>query len=138
MQNQSPEAVVHWLLEQKQYYYPAFESTDSRQAEQAKTHLTQLVEQVLAEQPGNLYKIYQALNKLVSQKQKLQLPMQTQEDTVRLMNVHQVKGLEGNIVILGDKARDTSNKDTSYADTLRQWPYFYPSFKVNYKKVLLV
>lgn len=134
MQNQSPEAVVHWLLEQKQYYYPAFESTDSRQAEQAKIHLTQLVEQVLAEQPGNLYKIYQALNKLVSQKQKLQLPMQTQEDTVRLMNVHQVKGLEGNIVILGDKARDTSNKDTSYADTLRQWPYFYPSFQVNHKR----
>lgn len=140
LEDMSPSAAIRWLLDREELYLPIYGKASAQARRTAKIHLTQVVEQVLAQNPGNLYKIYLALEKALNSTSKTTLDLTPEENAVRLMNVHQVKGLEGNIVIIADHRTHTEedsesdNVDTNIfpdkLDTLRDWPDYYPCFKI--------
>lgn len=133
VETMSPEAAIQYLLEQEPCYFPEFDSLSLIDLKKAKSHLVQLIEKVLAEQPGNLYQIFLSLKEKLETEQKNQLDLVPGENAVRLMNVHQVKGLEGNIVILSDRNHRSGSTEEDFSDTLRKWPIFYPSFRAKKK-----
>lgn len=95
------------------------------QFQTAYATLVNFVEKVKEEDVSNLYSLYRCIEEKYIEKPVKREASINQDDVVRIMNLHQVKGLEGKIVILaGNQTDRKSNKiytlvDRKYNDSSR-------------------
>ena len=76
---------------------------------------------------GDISKLSELMNDYIEKDIKREIPLESNENAVRLMNVHQSKGLTGQIVIIADRGQ---KEECRYSGFKRQGKY-YPT--VSYK-----
>lgn len=97
-----PAALLRKLAEHPEYYCK--KDVSETELRVIMIRVEQCVEYVLSHESGNFTAIADTMEKYIEKELKKELPLSNNEDAVRIMNVHQVKGLSGKIVILANRS----------------------------------
>ena len=119
----SMAAIVQYLLNHEEYYVPKNAEYTRQRVREYRIHLHQMVETVLESDVQDLGELAQAMEEYRVSKVERDLPLESDENAVRLMNVHKSKGLTANIVIIADRSK---KEEPSYSG-FRKGGYYYPS-----------
>ncbi len=120
-------AIMRYLLSKEELFLPKGKVQSLEQARVFKIRLNQMVETCLAKNDGDISKLSELMNDYIEKDIKREIPLESNENAVRLMNVHQSKGLTGQIVIIADRGQ---KEECRYSGFKRQGKY-YPT--VSYK-----
>ncbi|MCQ2752135.1 MAG: UvrD-helicase domain-containing protein [Coriobacteriales bacterium] len=131
-------AIVYYLLNQEDLYLPLKLDTfydaangkyEIKEITTYRIHLHQMIETCLEKFAGDLKDFVSEMNKFLETEINRQNPLERANDAIRLMNVHQSKGLTGNIVIIADRC----SEDKVRFDAFKSNGKFYPaaSYKLN-------
>lgn len=89
----------------------------------SQTKLQQLIENMLAEDKGNTVAFIRKTEKYISEILDREMVLENAgTDVVRLMNYHKAKGLQGKIVILPPKRKNSENDETDYRKDNSYYP----------------
>lgn len=120
-------AIMRYLLSKEELFLPKGKVQSIEQTRTFKIRLNQMVETCLAKNDGDISKLSELMNDYIEKDIKREIPLESNENAVRLMNVHQSKGLTGQIVIIADRGQ---KEECRYSGFKRQGKY-YPT--VSYK-----
>lgn len=95
----SPFGVFTYILNNFDFVLPSFSRNDEYIT---KASIEQLFELLALKANTSNVEILNKLEKVLNEDQKSQIVLSKDDDCISLMNVHQSKGLEGNIVIMAD------------------------------------
>lgn len=100
-----PEAILQYLLRHEKLFLPHDISFTAEGVRSYRIRLHQMVETCLtSEDAGDLLTIAELLQDYLQTQVKREVPLDSNENAVRFMNVHQAKGLTGQIVIIADRS----------------------------------
>lgn len=120
-------SIAGYLLSHDELFLPK-EDMDEKRVKEIKVRLYQMVESCLDGFTGDLSELCDLIDKYVSRQVRRQIPLESNEDAVRFMNVHQSKGLTANIVIIAGRSAD---EEVRY-DGFRKGGNYYPSASFHY------
>lgn len=123
-------AIMRYLLSKEELFLPKGKVRSIEQTRAFRIRLNQMVETCLTKNDGDISKLSELMNDYIEKDIKREIPLESNENAVRLMNVHQSKGLTGQIVIIADRGQ---KEECRYSGFKRQGKY-YPT--VSYKSNL--
>lgn len=98
------DAKIQYLLLHEELYVPKNIEKSEEKVRAYRIRLHQMVETCVSKNDGDLSKMAYLLNAYLNRVVKREIPLESNENAVRLMNVHQSKGLTGKIVIIADRS----------------------------------
>ena len=115
------EAKIRFIIDNLRTFLPLESlSYTERELQDFKVNLMQAADAILAENPGNFASIADAFIDYTKRDLKKQNSLTRETNAVRLMNVHQAKGLEGKIVIIAHRKGDGVKTDTEKLGIYRE------------------
>lgn len=90
------------------------------------THIRQMIEYLFRNEHGNGMSIIEAMEEYISSEIEHELSLEENSNSIRFMNLHKTKGLEGKIVIIAD--REGMHWQKKLADYRKDNDY-YPGYK---------
>ncbi|MBO4373887.1 MAG: UvrD-helicase domain-containing protein [Lachnospiraceae bacterium] len=120
---------IGYLQDHMELILPKDEDIAGYEANRAKTRIVQMCENVLAKAAGNRPALLAAMKDHISVAEEHELDLTYGKNSVRFMNLHKAKGLEGNIVIWTNR---TENKEHT-PGAFRNGMDFYPSISYGEK-----
>ena len=121
--NMDSAAIVQYLLSREEWYFPKDKEIDEQGVKVAKIRLHQMVEACLQKCNGDLRELVAIMNDYMDSVVAREVPLESDIDAVRFMNVHKSKGLTGQIVIIADR----SNKEECKYSSFKKNGSYYPS-----------
>lgn len=125
-----PVSQIQYLLSHEELYFPHDISLPVNEVRTQRIRLYQMVETCVSSSDNNLRNIADKMDKYFNTEIKRENSLESNENAVRLMNVHQAKGLTGNIVIIADRR---NSEDVRYGSFRKQGTY-YPVARYNLSK----
>lgn len=125
--NMDEAAIVQYLMSHEELYLPVQERYVPEQIRAYRIRLHQMVESCLMNNQGDLLELVTLMKEYLDTKVKREIPLESNERAVSLMNVHQSKGLTGKIVIIAKR----NNNENCKFDGFKHGGKYYPS--VSYK-----
>ncbi|MBQ6593366.1 MAG: UvrD-helicase domain-containing protein [Solobacterium sp.] len=123
-QGADPAAIVQYLMNHEEYYVPKNTVYSEQEVRQYRIHLHQMIEACLENKDvHNLTELVDAMEQYRTAYVERDLPLESGENAVRLMNVHKSKGLTANVVIIADR---TKKEEPSYSG-FRKAGKYYPA-----------
>ncbi len=122
-QGMDSAALVQYLLRHEELFVPKNEDWSKEKVRSYRIRLHQMTETCLRENAGGIRELAERMKKYVSGNVKREIPLESNENAIRLMNVHQSKGLTGQIVIIADRS---SNEECRFSGFKSNGQY-YPS-----------
>lgn len=122
-------AVAQHLLRHEDLYIPKDKSHKVERVRSYRIRLHQMVETCLGKNSGDLSELVRIMKEYLDTEVKREIPLESNENAIRLMNAHQSKGLTGQIVIIADRS---NNEECRYGGFKKSGKY-YPAatFKHN-------
>lgn len=120
-------AKVQYLLSREDLFLPKGQIQKAEDVRAYRIRLHQMVETCLFNNNGDLRKLTEQMLDYIENDVKREIPLESNENALRLMNAHQSKGLTGQIVIIADR---TANEGCRYSG-FRKGGKYYPT--VSYK-----
>lgn len=96
-----------------------------------QTRLKQMVETVISSVRGNRQALAENFAEYRNREIEREIPLEEGRNAVRLMNIHQAKGLEGNIVIIIKRNKEIKFKEGSH----REGKKYYMSIKYGFNDI---
>ena len=121
-------AILQYLLAHEELYLPKGEVQETERVRSYRIRLHQMVEACLGNNKGDLADVVCLLREYLNNDVRREIPLESNENAIRLMNAHQSKGLTGQIVILADRS---SEEKCRYSGFKKEGKY-YPA--VSFKK----
>ncbi len=128
----NPYALAEYLLSQEDILLPHNAELKKSVVYSAMTRVRQFVETALSQHKGNRQELARMFREMREKDMEREIPFEPERDAVRFMNVHQSKGLEGNIVILADRASSFKFNNTAFRDGNKLYPSINTGGKNNY------
>ena len=128
----NPYALAEYLLSQEDILLPHNVELKKSVVYSAMTRVRQFVETVLSQHNGNRQELAQRFREMREKDMEREIPFEPERDAVRFMNVHQSKGLEGNIVIIADRSSSFKFTNTAFRDGNKLYPSISTGNKTNY------
>ena len=124
-----PASIVQYLLSRENLFLPKEKAQKVETVRAYRIRLHQMVETCLLNNDGDLRKLAVLMNEYLDEDVKREIPLESNENAIRLMNAHQAKGLTGQIVIIADR---TANENCRYSAFKKDGKY-YPvaSYKIS-------
>ena len=119
----SMPAMVQYLLNHEKYYVPKNRKYSREEVRTYRIHLHQMVENCLESDVHDLEELAEQMEIYRTGQVKKDVSLVHNENAVRLMNVHQSKGLTANIVIIADRTKEESPR----YDGFRKAGKYYPA-----------
>lgn len=96
-----------------------------------QAQLQQMIESVLKDYSNNRQDMAEAFSQFIEEGIDRELTLKEDSNTVRFMNVHKAKGLEGRIVVVCKRSEEHTYKESSYQEKGLDGKYhLYPSIAV--------
>ena len=121
-------AIMRYLLSREELFLPRGKEFSPGRIKEYRIRLNQMVETCLADNDGDISRLSDLMNDYIKKVIKREIPLESNEDALQLMNVHQAKGLTGQIVIIADR----TNEDVCKYSGFKSDGKYYPA--VRYKK----
>ncbi len=115
-------AVARYILNNEWLFVKGSEKHSWERIREYRIRLNQMVETCISDNKGDLYSLARLMNEYVQRKVSREIPLESNENAVRLMNVHQSKGLTGNIVIIADRAHGEKIRYDGFKKNGRYYP----------------
>lgn len=128
-----PAAIVNYLLHSTELYFEKNKAYSKEELDYCRTRLYQMVECCLAGNIESLGIIVERMEKYLEAEIGRELALIPDEDTVRIMNVHKVKGLTGKIIIIADRTGAKMREPSGFRSQGIYYPYLY--LKNQYKSI---
>lgn len=117
-------SIVQYLYSHEELFLPDG-SLEEWQVRQYKIRLHQMIEKCLSDNDGDLKSLVDSMNKYLTQKIDHEIKLDSETDAVKLINVHKVKGMSEQIVIIADRSfAETNPRMTGFRGNDE---CFYPS-----------
>ncbi len=98
---------------------------NSSEANSAISQVFQMVESVLNTEHGSRQTLAEAFKAYRQSKTDGDMPLEIKPDAVSIMNIHQAKGLEGNIVIIAGREAEKEHKSSHKHNNGKVSEYYY-------------
>lgn len=122
-------AIMSYLLTREELFLPKGEVQNLERVREYRIRLHQMVENCIEKNDGDISKFSDLMNEYIEKDIKREIPLESNENAVRLMNVHQSKGLTGQIVIIADRAQKEGCRYTGFKKAGKYYPTV--SYKVS-------
>ncbi|QWT52778.1 UvrD-helicase domain-containing protein [Eubacterium sp. MSJ-33] len=126
--NMGSAAVAQYLLSHPELYMPKEKEQTLEDVKRYQTRLHQMVEACIQKNDGDMRILADRMREYLAKKVEREVPLENQENAVRLMNVHKSKGLTGQIVIIADR----SNQEGCWYGAFRSAGKYYPVARYRY------
>lgn len=123
-----PAVITRYLLTHEDLFLPKGRVQSPERVREYRIRLNQMVETCLANNDGDITSFAKCLKKYIEGDIKREIPLEQDENAIRIMNVHQAKGLTGQIVIIDDRF---GVEECRYSGFKNQGKY-YPSAYYKY------
>lgn len=121
-------AVAQYLLSHPELYMPKEKEQTLEDVKRYQTRLHQMVEACIGKNDGDMRALADCMREYLTKQVEREVPLENQENAVRLMNVHKSKGLTGQIVIIADR----SNQEGCRYGAFRSAGKYYPVASYKY------
>ena len=121
--NMGTAAIAQYLMVHEELFVPKNHKIAVEGVRAYRIRLHQMVETCLARNNGDLSDYAQLLDNYINSEVKREIPLESNENAIRLMNAHQSKGLTANVVIIADR----SSKEMVRFSSFRKNGSFYPA-----------
>ncbi len=121
--NMTPPAIMRYLLSKEELFLPKGEELSPERIRQYRIRLNQMVETCLMNNDGDISGLADLMKAYIEKNVRREIPLESNENAVRLMNVHKSKGLTGQIVIIADRG----NKEECRYSAFKNRGKFYPT-----------
>lgn len=128
--NMDSAAVLQYLLSHEELYLPKGEAQAPERVRSYRIRLHQMVESCLAKNEGDLSDVVCLLREYLDNDVRREIPLESNENAVRLMNAHQSKGLTGQIVIVADRSAEEKCRYNGFKEAGKYYPAV--SYKANF------
>ncbi|MCR5590137.1 MAG: PD-(D/E)XK nuclease family protein, partial [Lachnospiraceae bacterium] len=118
-----PAAIVRYLLSREDLFLPKGKEQKIERVREYRIRINQMAETCLANNDGDISRLSMLLDEYMEKEIKREIPLESNENAVRLMNVHQAKGLTGQIVIIADR----SNTEKCWYSGFKSSGKYYPT-----------
>ena len=115
-------AIIRYLMTQEDLFLPKGIELKKERVRSYRIRLNQMVETCLMNNSGDLLELSKLMNKYIESEVKREIPLESNENALRLMNVHQAKGLTGQIVILADRSANEGCRFSGYKKAGKYYP----------------
>ena len=123
-------AVLQYLLAHEELYLPKGVLQEQERVRSYRIRLHQMVETCLGKNEGDLAEAVCLLREYLNNDVRREIPLESNENAVRLMNAHQSKGLTGQIVIIADRSTEEKYRYNGFKKAGKYYPSV--SYKANY------
>ncbi len=123
-------AIVRYLLAHKELFLPNDVEQKKERVRTYRIRLNQMVETCLMNNTGDLYEFAKLMEQYIESEVKREIPLESNENALRLMNVHQSKGLTGQIVIIADR----SGMEECRFSSFKSAGSYYPTAEYKYSE----
>lgn len=117
-------AIVQYILNHEELFLPGGQDFSINDIRSYRTRLYQMTERCLTRNAGDLETLADMLSASLNAKVDREISLESNENAVRLMNVHKAKGLTGQIVIIADRSFNEAVQYSAY----RKDDKYYPAF----------
>ena len=122
-----------YLVKHLEYLLDYDKEVEANALIRLQAQLQQMVEAVMLEYPNNRQEMARAFSTYLEEKVDRELTLKEDSNTVRFMNVHKAKGLEGNIVVICKRNEKHEYKESSYQEKASDGlHHLYPSVVEQY------
>lgn len=105
-------SIVQYLFSHDDLYLPAHEYyLDISEISQNRIRLHQMIETCLADNDGNLRTLVDSMYQYIEKRVNHELELERNNDAVKFINVHKVKGMSEQIVIIADRNNEEKDDD---------------------------
>jgi len=118
-------ALARKLASREELFLPKGKDMSVEAVREYKINLNQMIETCLLNNDGDLSKLIELMEKYLLADISREIPLESNENAVRLMNVHKAKGLEEKIVIIADR----SNEEECRYGGFKKAGKYYPSVR---------
>lgn len=115
-------AIVQHVLRNEEWYVPRDILADVNKVRAYRIRLHQMAESCLEKSKGDLSEVAGLMEKYLVHEVRHEIPLESNENAVRLMNAHQSKGLTGQIVIIADRSFEEKNRCSGFKSMGRYYP----------------
>ena len=122
-------AILQYLLAHEELYLPKGEVQATERVRSYRIRLHQMVETCLGKNEGDLSEAVCLLREYLNNDVRREIPLESNENAVRLMNAHQSKGLTGQIVIIADRSTEEKYRYSGFKKAGKYYPAV--SYKAN-------
>ena len=120
----SPSALIEYLAHHLEYFVDEY--TNKAEMNYIQSTFQQLLEYLMSKGENSLADYVDLIDAYIASGIDKAISLTKSENAVRLMNLHKSKGLEGKIVIVIARFKDTNDRDESYQNKYD----YYPSIKI--------
>lgn len=117
-----PAAIAQEILRNEDWYLPKEETIPVERVREYKIRIYQMVENCTSVGNGDLKALVDRMKVYLNSEIKREIPLDSNENAVRLMNVHQSKGLTGRIVIIADRGNNEQPRFSGYRSGGKYYP----------------
>ena len=121
--NLNVASVAQQLLSHEELFVPKGKFQEVERVRSYRIRLHQMVETCLGKNTGDLSEFVSIMKDYLETDVKREIPLESNENAIRLMNAHQSKGLTGQIVIIADRS---ANEECRYS-AFRKDGKYYPA-----------
>lgn len=121
--NLDPAAILQRLMTHEEYFIPKGKKHEVERVRSYRIRLHQMVEACLGKNSGDLAELVSIMKEYLTTDVKREIPLESNENAIRLMNAHQSKGLTGQVVIIADRS---ANEECRYSG-FRKGGKYYPA-----------
>lgn len=115
-------AIMRYLLSKEELFLPKDRPLDAERTREYRIRLNQMVETCLMSNDGDISRLSDLMNDYIEKEIKREIPLESNENAVKLMNVHQAKGLTGQIVIIADRSNEEKCRYSGFKSNGRYYP----------------
>lgn len=115
-------AVLQYLLTHEELYLPKGEVQKTERVRSYRIRLHQMVEACLGNSKGDLSDAVCFMQEYLANDVRREIPLESNENAVRLMNAHQSKGLTGQIVIIADRSSEEKCRYSGFKKAGKYYP----------------
>ena len=124
----SPVDIVYYLLNRTDLYLEKDREYTVDEVNSYRARLYQMIENCTAKDVSDLSTLAGHMENYISNKLSRELVLSTDEDAVKIMNVHKSKGLTGNIVIIADRRTEKPKDVNGFKSKGVYYPRLYQDY----------
>lgn len=136
-------AIAQEIYLKEELYLPKDVVLTKERVREYKIRIHQMIESCLLKNTGDLNNLVILMKEYLENDVKREIPLESNENAIQLMNVHQAKGLTGQIVIIADRFGEEKPRYSAYRSNGNYYPVatvkkseenkeIYPSFAYDY------
>lgn len=123
--NLEGDELAYYLSRHLEYVLKWDATIDKNSLIRVQGQIQQMIENVISERTNNRQDIYLGFEKYVSEMVDRELALLENSDSIRFMNLHKAKGLEGRIVCVVKRSENIGTRECSYQEKTEDNAYDY-------------